>query len=114
MTTQKQILEQQQSQMQKLKNSGNISYNESPTKDDKDEELSRSALAMFRAKEEEIEKKKMEVRDKVHAQLGRVEEETKRLAEIREVSSDHIAIDHSVVYNVHFHYKYTNQWLDWV
>jgi hypothetical protein len=41
---------------------------------------------MFRAKEEEIEKKKMEVRDKVHAHLGRAEEATKRLAEIREVS----------------------------
>ncbi|KAJ6395576.1 hypothetical protein OIU77_020763 [Salix suchowensis] len=69
-----------------VKNSGVISnYNESPLlRDDKDEEMSRSALAMFRAKEEEIEKKKMEVRDKVHAHLGRVEEATKRLAEIRE------------------------------
>jgi hypothetical protein len=89
MTTQKPILEQQMSQMQiKLKSSGIISnYNESSLlKDEKDEEISRSALAMFRAKEEEIEKKKMEVRDKVHAHLGRVEEATKRLAEIREVS----------------------------
>ncbi|KAG5248036.1 hypothetical protein OIU78_001335 [Salix suchowensis] len=88
MTTQKPILEQQKSQMQirMVKNSGVISnYNESPLlRDDKDEEMSRSALAMFRAKEEEIEKKKMEVRDKVHAHLGRVEEATKRLAEIRE------------------------------
>lgn len=63
-----------------------ISSNQSPIRDDKEEEMSRSALAMFRAKEEEIERKKMEVRDKVHAYLGRVEEETKRLAEIREVS----------------------------
>ena len=90
MTTQKPILEQQQSQMQirMVKNSGVVSnHNESPLlRDDKDEEMSRSALAMFRAKEEEIEKKKMEVRDKVHAHLGRVEEATKRLAEIREVS----------------------------
>ncbi|KAF9684584.1 hypothetical protein SADUNF_Sadunf04G0133300 [Salix dunnii] len=88
MTTQKPILEQQQSQMQirMVKNSGVISnHNESPLlRDDKDEEMSRSALAMFREKEEEIEKKKMEVRDKVHAHLGRVEEATKRLAEIRE------------------------------
>ncbi|KAJ6708137.1 hypothetical protein OIU85_028416 [Salix viminalis] len=88
MTTQKPILEQQKSQMQirMVKNSGvNSNYNESPLlRDDKDEEMSRSALAMFRAKEEEIEKKKMEVRDKVHAHLGRVEEATKRLAEIRE------------------------------
>ena len=95
MTTQKPILEQQMSQMQiKLKSSGIISnYNESSLlRDEKDEEMSRSALAMFRAKEEEIEKKKMEVRDKVHAHLGRVEEATKRLAEIREVSLNIIII----------------------
>jgi hypothetical protein len=95
MTTQKPILEQQMSQMQiKLKSSGIISnYNESTLlRDEKDEEMSRSALAMFRAKEEEIEKKKMEVRDKVHAHLGRVEEATKRLAEIREVSLNIIII----------------------
>ncbi|KAL6341943.1 hypothetical protein AAG906_038188 [Vitis piasezkii] len=84
MTTQRQIVEQQQSQMQKVKNSGVISYNGSPLTDDKDEEMSRSALSAFRAKEEEIERKKMEVRERVQAQLGRVEEETKRLAEIRE------------------------------
>jgi hypothetical protein len=78
----------------KLKSSGIISnYNESTLlRDEKDEEMSRSALAMFRAKEEEIEKKKMEVRDKVHAHLGRVEEATKRLAEIREVSLNIIII----------------------
>ncbi|KAJ9177967.1 hypothetical protein P3X46_009890 [Hevea brasiliensis] len=84
MTTRKQILEQQQSQMQRLKHSGTISTNESPISDDKEEEMSRSALAMFRAKEEEIERKKMEVRDRVQAQLGRIEEATKRLAGIRE------------------------------
>ncbi|KAL9391164.1 hypothetical protein Peur_015084 [Populus x canadensis] len=88
MTTQKPILEQQQSQMQirMMKNSGIISnISESPlSRDDKDDEMSRSAVAMFRAKEEEIEKKKIEVRDKVHAHLGRAEEATKRLAEIRE------------------------------
>jgi hypothetical protein len=78
--------QQQQLQMQRVKNSGIISCNGSPIKDDKEEELSRSALAIFHAKEEEIEKKKMEVKDKVHSQLGRVEEATKRLAEIREVS----------------------------
>lgn len=49
-----------------------------------DEEISRSVLSNFRAKEEEIERKKMEVRERVQAQLGRVEEETKRLATIRE------------------------------
>ncbi|CAF2238247.1 unnamed protein product, partial [Brassica napus] len=38
----------------------------------------------YRMKEEEIEKNKMEIRERVQAQLGRVEEETKRLALIRE------------------------------
>ncbi|KAF5447559.1 hypothetical protein F2P56_033105 [Juglans regia] len=87
MATPKQMLEQQQSQMQQLviKNSG-IMMSGSPTKEliDKEEDMSKSVLVMFRAKEEEIQRKKMEVRDKVHTQLGRVEEATKRLAEIRE------------------------------
>ncbi|KAM5584413.1 hypothetical protein ABKV19_004002 [Rosa sericea] len=84
MATPKQLWEQQQLQMQRVKNSGAIvSYNGSPV-DDKEEEMSRSALAIFRVKEEEIERKKMEVRDKVQAQLGRAEEASKRLAEIRE------------------------------
>ncbi|KDO51356.1 hypothetical protein CISIN_1g030894mg [Citrus sinensis] len=75
---------QQQLQVQKVKNPGLVSCNGSPTKDEKEEDMSRSALALFRAKEEEIERKKVEVRDKVFAQLGRVEEATKRLSEIRE------------------------------
>lgn len=54
--------------------------------------MSRSALSTFRAKEEEIEKKKMEVREKVQFQLGRVEEETKRLATIREVYIIYISL----------------------
>ncbi|KAK4348402.1 hypothetical protein RND71_031157 [Anisodus tanguticus] len=49
-----------------------------------DEEMSKSALSSFRAKEEEIEKKKLEVKEKVQAQLDRIEEETRRLAIIRE------------------------------
>ncbi|KAM7280525.1 hypothetical protein ACFE04_007659 [Oxalis oulophora] len=66
---------QQQLQMQRtLKNN----------KDNNEDELSRSALAMFRAKEEEIERRKMEVRNRVQAQLGHVEVATRRLAEIRE------------------------------
>lgn len=51
-----------------------------------DEEMTRTALSAFRAKESEIEKRKLEVRERVQAQLGRVEEETRRLATIREVS----------------------------
>ncbi|KGN64906.1 uncharacterized protein LOC101203874 [Cucumis sativus] len=88
MTTQKQSWEAQQ--MQRVKNSGMISSNVnngiigSPLKEDQEEEISRSALALFRAKEEEIERKKMEMREKVEARLGRAEEATKRLAEIRE------------------------------
>ncbi|KAA8550208.1 hypothetical protein F0562_001892 [Nyssa sinensis] len=84
MTTQRQMWEQQQSQMLRVKNSGTISYNGSPVNEDSEEEMSKSALSAFRTKEEEIERKKMEVREKVQAQLGRAEEETKRLAEIRE------------------------------
>ncbi|KAF9591178.1 hypothetical protein IFM89_002133 [Coptis chinensis] len=85
MQTQNQTMEQQRTQVQRIKSmdsinsSGNMSFME-----DKDEEISKSALAAFRAREEEIERKKMDVREKVHARLGRVEEETKRLAEIRE------------------------------
>ncbi|KAK2364338.1 hypothetical protein P8452_67313 [Trifolium repens] len=65
-----------------VQNSGSLSFSSHLSKED--EEMSKSALSTFRAKEEEIEKKKMEVRDKVQFQLGRVEEETKRLATIRE------------------------------
>ena len=63
--------------------SGSMSFSSQMSKED--EEMSRNALSAFRAKEEEIEKKKMEIRERVQAQLGRVEEETKRLALIREV-----------------------------
>ncbi|KAL6202862.1 hypothetical protein ACLB2K_026566 [Fragaria x ananassa] len=85
MATPKQLREQQQLQMQRVnKNSGAIvSYTGSPV-DDKEEEMSKSALAIFRVKEEEIERKKLEVRDKVQAQLGRAEEASRRLTEIRE------------------------------
>lgn len=61
--------------------SGSLSFNGNMTKEE--EEMSKSALSTFRAKEEEIEKKKMEVKERVQAQLGRIEEETKRLANIR-------------------------------
>lgn len=89
MATPKRSYDQQQQQqiVQQVKNSGMINNIQSPRRDEREEEMSRSVLAMFRAKEEEIERRKLEVRDKVHAHLGRVEKETKRLAEIREVSS---------------------------
>ncbi|EPS60393.1 hypothetical protein M569_14410, partial [Genlisea aurea] len=62
--------------------SGSLSFNGALAKEE--EEMSKSALLTFRAKEEEIEKKKLEVKEKVQVQLGRIEEETKRLATIRE------------------------------
>ncbi|XP_027349642.1 structural maintenance of chromosomes protein 1A-like isoform X3 [Abrus precatorius] len=74
--------EQQQNNQLVVQNSGSLSFSSHLSKED--EEMSRSALSTFRAKEEEIERKKMEVREKVQLQLGRVEEETKRLATIRE------------------------------
>ncbi|WZZ31083.1 hypothetical protein YC2023_014484 [Brassica napus] len=62
--------------------SGSMSFSRQMSNED--EEMSRTALSAIRAKEEEIEKNKMEIRERVQAQLGRVEEETKRLALIRE------------------------------
>jgi hypothetical protein len=53
--------------------------------EDEGEASSRSALSVYKAKEEQIERRKMEVREKVFAHLGRVEEESKRLAFIRQV-----------------------------
>jgi len=53
--------------------------------EDEGEGSSRSALSVFKAKEELIERRKMEVREKMFAHLGRVEEESKRLAFIRQV-----------------------------
>lgn len=79
---QQQQPQQQQNQLM-VQNSGSLSFSSHLSKED--EEVSKSALSNFRAKEEEIERKKMEVREKVQLQLGRVEEETKRLAVIREV-----------------------------
>uniref|UniRef100_A0A1J3HBT2 RAB6-interacting golgin n=1 Tax=Noccaea caerulescens TaxID=107243 RepID=A0A1J3HBT2_NOCCA len=86
MTTARQILEQPQSPLvERIKSSGMINIiNGSPMVDDKEEELSRSAFALFKAKEDEIERRKMEVKDRVQTKLGLAEEATRRLAEIRE------------------------------
>ncbi|XP_074300924.1 uncharacterized protein LOC141632262 [Silene latifolia] len=87
MTTEKQMMwEQQPTQVSKMKNSGAMSFIGtfgSPTLDNKNDEMSRSVLSSFGAKEEEIEKKEMAVRDHLEAQLGRIEEESKHLAEIQ-------------------------------
>lgn len=55
--------------------------------DDDEAFSSRTTLSTFRAKEEQIERKKMEIKERVFAKLGRVEEESKRLAVIRKVSA---------------------------
>ncbi|KAH7844536.1 hypothetical protein Vadar_029101 [Vaccinium darrowii] len=83
-TTQRQAsdVQQQQALIPTGQLSGTVSFNGTLTKED--EEMSKSALTTFRAKEEEIEKKKLEVRERVQAQLGRIEEETRRLSTIRE------------------------------
>ncbi|PWA98065.1 RAB6-interacting golgin [Artemisia annua] len=77
--------QQQQSskKMIRMKSSGLKNPTNASPLIDCDDELSRSALFAFRAKEEEIIKKKMEVKERVQAQLSRVEQETKKLAEIR-------------------------------
>ncbi|KAK4767477.1 hypothetical protein SAY86_015227 [Trapa natans] len=62
--------------------SGSLSFSSHLSTEDED--LSKSAIFSYRAKEEEIEKRKKEVRERVISQLGRIEEETKRLALIRE------------------------------
>ncbi|XP_073271284.1 uncharacterized protein [Primulina huaijiensis] len=85
MTTQKQQMFDQTVPMPRPQNSSSINHIDSAfLNEDIDEEMTRSALIAFRVKEEEIEKRKNAVREKIEAHLGRVEEETKRLAEIRE------------------------------
>ncbi|CAH8306381.1 unnamed protein product [Eruca vesicaria subsp. sativa] len=80
MTTTRQMLEQPQSPFVQR----TISISGSPMVDDREEELSRSVLAMYKEKEDEIERRKMEVRERVQRKLGLAEEATRRLAEIRE------------------------------
>ncbi|KAL8233230.1 hypothetical protein R6Q57_003008 [Mikania cordata] len=52
--------------------------------EENEEEMSKMAFASFQAREEEIEKKKMMVKEKVELKLGRAEEETRRLAQVWE------------------------------
>nr|XP_017218698.1 PREDICTED: uncharacterized protein LOC108196095 isoform X2 [Daucus carota subsp. sativus] len=62
-----------------MKNQGNSASNGNISMESEYED---ETMASFRAKEEEIEKKKMEVKEKVEYQLGRAEEETRRLAQV--------------------------------
>ena len=66
-----------------MKNQGNSASNGNISMESEYED---ETMASFRAKEEEIEKKKMEVKEKVEYQLGRAEEETRRLAQVWNVS----------------------------
>ncbi|WRX12275.1 RAB6-interacting golgin - like 1 [Theobroma cacao] len=72
--------------MQKMKNLGSMgsSGRSSMEENIEDEEISRLAISTFQSREEEIERKKMEVKEKVEIQLGRAEEETRRLSMIWE------------------------------
>ncbi|KAL1295085.1 hypothetical protein HN51_055935 [Arachis hypogaea] len=72
-------------EMQKMKNLGSIgSSGRLSTEECEDEQISKLPISTFQSKEEEIERKKTEVREKVELQLGRAEEETRRLAHIWE------------------------------
>lgn len=68
--------------------SGRLSTDqEYPNHEDHDhQDVSRLAISTCQAREEEIERMKMEVKERVELQLGRAEEETRRLAQIWEVS----------------------------
>jgi hypothetical protein len=73
-----------------MKNLGSIgSSGRLSTEENEEGEISRFAISALQAREEEIERKKMEVKEKVELQLGRAEEETRRLAQIWEVSYCH-------------------------
>ncbi|CAA0814412.1 Family of unknown function (DUF662 [Striga hermonthica] len=52
--------------------------------DDDDDEASKSVLASHQAREEEIERRKLEVRAKVESQLTRAQQEAKRLTQVWE------------------------------
>ncbi|KAJ9175421.1 hypothetical protein P3X46_013978 [Hevea brasiliensis] len=52
--------------------------------EENEEKSSKFNIATFQAREEEVERKKMEVKEKVEVQLGRAEEEAKRLTQIWE------------------------------
>lgn len=55
--------------------------------EDVDDETSKTAIASYQAREDEIERRKMEVRERVESQLTRAEEEAKRLTQVWAVSS---------------------------
>lgn len=78
-------VEQPMQMVLRVKHPSSLGSSAAGDEDEAGEGSSRSALSVFKAKEEQIERRKMEVREKVFAHLGRVEEESKRLAFIRQV-----------------------------
>lgn len=83
--------------MQKMKNLGSIgSSGRLSAEEYEDEEISKLAISTFQSKEEEIERKKIEVKEKVELQLGRAEEETRRLAHIWEVSFNFMHVKENI------------------
>ncbi|XP_059307690.1 uncharacterized protein LOC132059178 [Lycium ferocissimum] len=71
------------STLQSVGSSGRTSMTDQDNNDE-DQEMTKLALASFRAREEEIERKKLEVKGRVESQLSRAEEETKRLVRVWE------------------------------
>ncbi|KAK4359778.1 hypothetical protein RND71_022007 [Anisodus tanguticus] len=71
------------STLQSVGSSGRTSTTEDNINDE-DQEMTKLALASFQAREEEIERKKLEVKGKVESQLSRAEEETRRLVRVWE------------------------------
>ncbi|XP_030456255.1 uncharacterized protein LOC115677262 [Syzygium oleosum] len=74
--------------LHRMKNHGSINGGGRPSTDEdqvnEDEDISRLAISTLQAREEEIVKKKMEVKERVELRLGRAEEATRRLAQIWE------------------------------
>ena len=85
--------------------SGSQSVEEIKDDDHDHQEISRLTISNFQAREEEIERKKMKVKEKVELQLGRAEEEARRLAQIWGVSSH----AHTYIYVFYIHNKKTQQ-----
>ncbi|KAI8539693.1 hypothetical protein RHMOL_Rhmol09G0202700 [Rhododendron molle] len=68
-----------------MKTSGNNDgENETLSTDNEEELFPAFSMTLFQAREEEIERKKMEIREKVQMQLGRAEEESRRLSHVWE------------------------------
>lgn len=50
--------------------------------DAEEDETSKTAIASYQARDEEIERRKMEVRGRLESQITRAEEEAKRLTQV--------------------------------